>query len=418
MKKDEISSYFKPILIASIISLSLLLTSTVNAQQKEGKEINLSEINKVSTVSDEKDEQQKLLNEARKYVRAQFGENRKITDGNYDKTMAVHCINGTFVGKKTDNIIAYRGIPFVGKQPVGELRWKAPVDYVADSGVYEAYYNAKSAHGNELLETGSLYYQDENCLYLNVWKSDDKETEKKPVMVWVHGGAFEEGGTADPMFDCHNFVKENPDVIVVTVAYRLGVFGFLHLSHLPDGQDYPDTQNLGLLDQVKALKWVHANISAFGGDPNNVTIFGESAGAGSVTMLPLIKGSQEYFKRVIAQSGSPSLSRTTEEAIGCTNELMEILECKTVADLKKISSEKLLEASRALMLRMFPERDGKYLPIKPFDAYASGVAKNIVFLQGCNKDEMNFFVAGFGISDFMNWANVQKENLYSKMNKE
>lgn len=160
------------------------------------------------------------------------------------------------------------------------------------------------------------------------------------------------------MFYSHNFVKENPDVILVTVAYRLGVFGFLHLFHLPDGQDYQDTQNLGLLDQVKALRWVHENISDLGGDPNNVTIFGESAGAGSVTMLPLIKGSQEYFKRVIAQSGSPSLSRTTEEAIDCTNEIMEILECKTVADLKKISSEKLLEAARALMLRMFPERDG------------------------------------------------------------
>lgn len=198
----------------------------------------MSEINKVSTVSDENDEQQKLLNEGREYVRAQFWKNRKITDCNYDKSLAVHCINGTFVGKKTDNIIACRGIPFVGKQPVGELRWKDPVDYVADSGVYEAYYNAKSAHGNELLETGSLYYQDENCLYLNVLKSDDKETEKTPVIVWDHGWAFEAGGTADPMFYSHNFVKENPDVILVTVAYRLGVFGFLHLFHLPDGQDY------------------------------------------------------------------------------------------------------------------------------------------------------------------------------------
>ena len=102
-------------------------------------------------------------------------------------------------------------------------------------------------------------------------------------MVWIHGGAFESGGTIDPMFDCVNFMKENPDVIVVTIAYRLGVMGFLHLSHLSDGKDYQDSQNLGLLDQKMALKWVHENIAAFGGDPDNVTIFGESAGAASCT---------------------------------------------------------------------------------------------------------------------------------------
>ena len=151
------------------------------------------------------------------------GENRQITDGNYDQSLAVKCINGTFVGRKTENITVFRGIPYVGKQPVGELRWKAPVDIVPDDGIYEAYYNAKSAYGNGQLETGSLYYLDEDCLYLNVFKSDEATAQKKPVMVWIHGGAFESGGTIDPMFDCVNFMKENPDVIVVTIAYRLGV---------------------------------------------------------------------------------------------------------------------------------------------------------------------------------------------------
>jgi hypothetical protein len=122
------------------------------------------------------------------------GENKPITDGNYDPSVAVKCINGTFVGMKKDDIIVYRGIPYVGKQPIGELRWKAPVDYVPDDGVYEAFYNAKSAYGNGQLETGSLYYLDEDCLYLNVFKSDAPTTLKKPVMVWIHGGAFEAGG--------------------------------------------------------------------------------------------------------------------------------------------------------------------------------------------------------------------------------
>ena len=346
------------------------------------------------------------------------GENKKLTDGNYDKALAVKCINGTFVGRKTENIIMYRGIPFVGRQPVGGLRWKAPVDAAPDDGVYEAYYNAKSAYGNGQLETGSLYDLDEDCLYLNVWKAEGSGAEKKPVMVWIHGGAFEAGGTVDPMFDCHNFVKENPDVIVVTIAYRLGVFGFLHLSHLPDGGDYPDAQNLGLLDQLMALKWIHENIAGFGGDPGNVTIFGESAGAGSCTMLPLLKGSHAYFKRVIAQSGSPNLTRSAEKAIDCTNELMERLGCKTVAELLKVDAGELFEASAMLSLRQFPERDGIHLPLEPWAAYANGAGKDIAFLQGCNKDEMNFFAVGFGVENFSAWAADRKAKLLAKLPEE
>ncbi|MBQ6666222.1 MAG: carboxylesterase family protein, partial [Synergistaceae bacterium] len=127
-------------------------------------------------------------------MRAQYGENKQITDGNYDKSLAVRCVNGTFVGKKTEDVIAYKGIPFVGKQPVGELRWKAPVDIVSDDGVYEAYYNGKSpCQVNDMWQKASLYVQGEDCLYLNVWKADD-DIANKPVMVWIHGGAFEVGG--------------------------------------------------------------------------------------------------------------------------------------------------------------------------------------------------------------------------------
>ncbi len=345
--------------------------------------------------------------DVKKLLRAQYGENKRITDGNYDKSLAVQCVNGTFVGKKIENIIAYRGIPFVGKQPVGDLRWKAPVDYIPDNGVYEAYHNAKSAYGNENFEIGSLFYLSEDCLYLNIWKADDSAV-KKPVMVWIHGGAFEAGGTVDPMFDCHNFVKENPDVIVVTIAYRLGVFGFFHLSHLSDGEDYPDAQNLGLLDQIAALKWVHENISNFGGDPDNVTIFGESAGAGSCSLLPLIPGSQKYFKRVIAESGAPNQTRSSEEGIEGANKLLEILGCKTVAELLKIDAQKVFDASSALFMRQFPERDGKYLPLEPFAAYANGAAKDIDFILDCNKDEMNFFVYSFGLEGWNAWAADRK----------
>ena len=365
----------------------------------------------------------------------QNGKNQKIVDGNYNQSLAVKCVNGTFVGKKADGVISFKGIPFVGQQPVGNLRWKAPVDVTPDDGVYEAYYYGK-APIQEPGDPSADYGTSEDCLYLNVWKAAseqeqsqaslnsaereqarpegkaDEAAAKKPVIVWIYGGAYDVGGATDPMYDLTNFLNENPDVIVVTLNYRINVFGFLHLSHLPDGKDYPDAQNLGLLDQLMALKWIHENIAAFGGDPDNVTIWGESAGAGSCTLLPLIKGSQQYFKRVIAQSGAPAQTRSAEQAIACTNSLMEKLGCKTVANLQKISAEDIMKVwapilglYSALGIRTMPERDGIYLPLDPWEAYANGAAKDIDFLQGCDKDEMNTFMAALGVDAWNAWAN-------------
>ena len=351
----------------------------------------------------------------------QNGKNQKITDGNYDQSLAVKCINGTFVGKKADNIISYKGIPFVGQQPVGNLRWKAPVDVTPDDGVYEAYYYGK-APVQEVGDPAAEYGTGEDCLYLNVWKADKEAAKKKPVIVWIFGGGFDVGGTTDPMYDCTNLLNENPDVIVVTISYRINVFGFFHLSHLSDGKDYPDAQNLGLLDQIKALKWVHENIAAFGGDPDNVTIWGESAGAASCTLLPLIKGSHQYFKRVIAQSGAPAQTRSTEQAIARTNSLMEKLGCKTVADLLKISAEDIMNVwapilglYSALGIRTMPERDGIYLPFDPWEAYANGTAKDIEFLQGCDKDEMNTFMGALGVDAWNAWAKERTAEKFAQL---
>ena len=351
---------------------------------------------------------------------AQYGENKPIMDGDYDKSLAVKCVNGTFVGRKTDdNIIAYKGIPFVGQQPVGEYRWKAPVEYGADDGIYEAYYNGKTpCQKEEVGEKASLYVQGEDCLHLNIWKADDTGAEKKPVMVWIHGGAFEMGGTVDPLYEAHNLVRENPYVIVVSIEYRVGVFGFFHLSHLPDGDDYPDAQNLGLMDQMMALKWIHENIEGFGGDPENVTIFGESAGGASVTLLPLVEGSHEYFQRVIAQSGTPVFTRSTEEAIACTDEVMDKLGCKTVADLQKVDVEDLVNASGVLGLRVWAERDGSFLPADPYEAYADGAAKDLDILQGCNKDEMGYFICGFGLEPYNAFAADRLEKKLAQLTEE
>ncbi len=332
-------------------------------------------------------------------MQALYGENKTITDGNYDRSLAVRCINGTFVGQKKENTIAYRGIPYVGKQPVGEYRWKAPVEFAPDDGVYEAYYFGTVPHqGIDPLQIGSLYPASEECLYVNVWKAaDNTGADRKPVIVWIHGGAFVAGSTAEPREEGTAYVQENPDIVFVSIEYRLDVYGFLHLSHLPDGGDYPDAQNLGIMDQMMALKWIHENIALFGGDPGNVTIIGESAGGASVTLLPLIEDSRKYIHRIIAQSGSPMCLRSTEEAIACTNELMELLGCKTVADLQKIEPAKMIEASGSILgLRIFPERDGSYLPENPYDEYANGAVKDIPILQGCNKDEGGYFAFVLG----------------------
>ena len=365
------------------------------------------------------EEKLQALNEAKEKVRAGYGENKRITNDNYDKSLAVKCINGTFVGRKTENIIAYKGIPFTEKPPVGELRWKAPVEYIHDDGIYEAYYNGKTPlQGEDISEGGSLYYQSEDCLYLNVWKSDDVSNPKKPVMVWIHGGGYAMGGTADPLYDCHNLAKENPDVIFASIEYRVGIFGYIHLSHLPDGKNYPDAQNLGPMDQVMALKWIYENIAGFGGDPDNITIFGESAGAGSVTTLPLVKEAHKYIKRVIAQSGGPSITVSSEEAIECTNDVMKILGCNTVAELNQIDAEKLLQASAVTGLRIGPERDGNFLPIDPYEAYANGAVKDIEILHGCNKDEMNYFVYLMGPELFEMWATDRRSKRIAQLPKE
>ena len=357
-------------------------------------------------------------------MKALYGENKTIVDGNYDKSLAVKCINGTFVGQKTDNIIAYKGIPFVSEQPIGELRWKAPAEFVPDDGVYEAYYNGKTAWQAKG-DPASEYVMGEDCLYLNIWKADEEAAEKKPVMVWIYGGAFETGGTADPNYEGRNFVEENPDVILVTIAYRVGIFGFFHLSHLADGADYTDSQNLGLLDQMMALKWVHENIAGFGGDPGNVTIWGESAGGASCVLLPLIEGSHKYFHRVIAQSGSHIQTRSPEQAIKCTEQVMEALGCRSAADLLKVGAEELANTAgnlfgiyQCLGIRTFPERDGKYLPAETIDAYAKGAAKGIGFLHGCNRDEFNTFAASVGEEGFVEWGRQRKEENLARLTDE
>lgn len=322
-----------------------------------------------------------------------YGENRQVV-GSFDAALAAKCVNGTFVGLLNDGVMEFKGIPFVAEQPVGKNRWKAPVPYKKDKGVYEAFYFGR--HPLQNMSKARDYVEGEDCLHLNVYAAKDAAKTKKPVMVWIFGGGFQVGGTADPYFDGHNFVKDNPDVILVTINYRLGPYGFLHLSHLEDGADYPDAQNLGLLDQRLALKWVKENIAAFGGDTDNITIFGESAGGASVMLHAVSKDSQPYFKRAISASGPFAFTNSAEQMKDFADKLMKEAGCRTVADLQKADPRTLVNLYSKNSLAIFPERDGRIVPLKPYEELEKGAAKTVDIMCGVTRRETFSFVCGYG----------------------
>jgi para-nitrobenzyl esterase len=210
-------------------------------------------------------------------------------------------------------------------QPVGRRRWKTPEAAAPDDGVYEARYFGKSCiQTEEASERASLYMQGEDCLTLNIWTccENEKPSADKAVMVFIHGGSYGWGGSVDPLYDGHNFVQRQRNVVLVTINYRIGIFGFIDFSKVKGGEAYRESGNLGLLDQICALEWIRRNIRGFGGDPEKVTLFGESAGASSVSLLPLIDSAGGLFKRVIAESGSIAFTYSRTEAQALTAKLL------------------------------------------------------------------------------------------------
>ena len=327
-------------------------------------------------------------------IRASFGVNKEIL-GEYDEALSVKCFCGTFVGKSEDNVIAYRGIPYAEK-PVGERRWKRPEPIEKSEKIFEAYYNGKTPVQTQIdSERASYYSQGEDCLYLNIWT--ERTVENKAVMVFFHGGSYGWGGTADPLYDGHNFVMAHPDIVFVTVGYRVGLMDFVDLSYVNGGENFPDAPNLGLLDQIEALRWVQKNIKAFGGNPDNVTIFGESAGGGSVSLLPIIAEAKGLFKRVIAQSGSVALTFSKEECRDYTLKLLEGSGAENMDDLMKLSEEEIIALNSRLDLdNNFPQRDGKLIPENPYLAYKNGETSDIDILIGTNANELNYWIGELG----------------------
>jgi para-nitrobenzyl esterase len=303
-----------------------------------------------------------------------------------------------------DGIRVFRGVPFA-RPPMGPLRFAPPQPAVPWAGVRSAEtfgpVSWQSSIGLGFMGAGQQP-QSEDCLYLNVWTPG--LDGRRPVMVWIHGGAFVLGAGSEPLYDGQRLAARG-DVVVVTVNYRLGALGYL--SH-PALRDHATgaTGNWGLLDQVAALRWVRDNAEAFGGDPNNITVFGESAGSMSVTTLMATPAARGSFRSAIAQSGAP-ITGTPEEGAAIAEQVAAAVGVPVEA-LRDVPAATFVEAQQQLMfgrqsgagigaglsgdaLPFRPVIDGAVLPRDPHEAIASGDAADVALLIGTNRDEMKLF---------------------------
>jgi para-nitrobenzyl esterase len=288
----------------------------------------------------------------------------------------------------------FKGIPFAAP-PVGDLRWKAPQPAAHWTGVRKAAeFGARCMQGNIY---GDMAFRDsgpsEDCLYLNVWTPATSASAHLPVMVWIYGGGFAAGATSEGRQDGEVLAKKG--VVVVSMNYRLGIFGFFSHPELTKESRHSASGNYGLLDQVAALEWVRKNIVAFGGNPGNVTIFGESAGSFSVSALMASPLSKKLFQRAIGESGafldkglrtrtlaqSEAEGAKFGESIGATS--LAALRAKPPADL-------LAVAMKQKVINLWPNIDGYFFPKDPHVIYEIGEQCHVPLLAGWNRDEGDY----------------------------
>jgi len=308
-------------------------------------------------------------------------------------TPRVKIVQGEAVGKWIEGGTqkAYLGLPYAAP-PVGELRWKAPQPPAAWKGVRDASrFGARCEQWHIwddylFLDAGPS----EDCLYLNVYApAAAKPASKLPVMVWIHGGGFVAGAASEPRYTNPGLVSRN--VVVVTLNYRLGVFGFLANEDLrKEGSGHAG--NYGLMDMAAALRWVQANIGAFGGDPGNVTIFGESAGSFSVSALLAAPEARGLFQKAIGESGAffgSVLSMSpVEERAKRDQAWTDVLGAKSLAELRAMPADKVLDAARKQpMIGFSPDVDGAFLTEPVSETYAAGRQAHVPVIIGWNRDE-------------------------------
>jgi para-nitrobenzyl esterase len=315
---------------------------------------------------------------------------------------------GQLEGTYQEGVFSFKGVPFAAP-PVGERRWLPPQPVEPWQGVLQADQFGMVAPQNPMPggpgPQGEPEPQSEDCLYLNIW-SPGLDRERRPVMVWIHGGAFTIGSGSSPTFEGSILARRN-DVVVVTVNYRLNLLGFLNLREATGGK-IPATGNEGLLDQVAALKWVQEHIATFGGDPDNVTIMGESAGSMSIACLLTIPAAKGLYHKAVLQSGVGTTTTSLEKAAEVGRLFLEVTGIRNddVDALRALTVEELLAAEMDLRKRMAnpwepvritvtePVVDGEVLTQMPTHAIAAGVSKDIPMIIGTNLEEWKLFVMG------------------------
>jgi len=297
------------------------------------------------------------------------------------------------------DVRVFKGIPYAAP-PIGELRWRNPQPVRPWEGVLKA-----ERWGPRCMQSARLGDLDpfnqrmsEDCLYLNVWTPAESASDSLPVMFWIHGGSNANGAGSQPEFDGGNLAKKG--VLVVTINYRLDVFGFLAHPELTKESGTNSSGNYGLLDQITALRWVQNNISTFGGDPKRVTVFGESAGAFDISLLMVSPLTEGLFARVIGQSGGaltpipafgPKPLRIGEEE---GLKFARALGANSITDLRAMPAEELLKAAiKNPIVNGFGVVDGYVVPEHPAKIYAEGKQHDIPLLVGWNSDEGTYFAA-------------------------
>ena len=331
-------------------------------------------------------------------------------------TPVVETESGKVQGVEQRGIDAYLGIRYA-EPPLGNLRFMPPKKAEAWTGVTDAtgygapcmqLYSASGPNASDMTRQIQTIFptsteakiDNEDCLFLNVWTPAAGDNGKRPVMVWFHGGGYSYGSGGWPAYNGRN-LAEKGDVVVVTVNHRLNAFGYLNLAE-KFGDEYSTSGNVGNLDLVRSLEWVKDNIAAFGGDPDNVTIMGESGGGSKVSHLMAMPSADGLFHKAVIQSGPGVFSGKPSEAAAYAQDILAQAGVETPEDLANLRSDELIDAVRratpasSAMGRgpqFGPIADGAIIPRDPFLPAAPEQSRDVPVLIGYNKDEMTLFLA-------------------------